>query len=59
MDYGHPSPTSLAATGALTIPVLGLVIDQTGLLTAALALVLAGAVAIRLGFRRNKKVTQK
>lgn len=57
MDYGHPSPTTLAATG-LT-PFLGLAIDQTGLLTVALALVLAGAVAIRLGFRRNKKVTQK
>ncbi|MGW1498974.1 hypothetical protein ACWCQW_10450 [Streptomyces mirabilis] len=48
MNYG-----SLAATGA-AISIGGIVLDQTWLVGIAAGLIVAGAFAIRFGFRRNK-----
>lgn len=54
MDYQKTLP----ATGA-GIVVGGTVISEQWLLAAALALVVAGAIVIRLAFRRGKKATDK
>lgn len=51
MTYGK-----LAYTGMGTLTVGGLAIDQWGFLGLAAGLIVAGAVAIRLGWRRGKKV---
>lgn len=48
MHYG-----SLAATGA-TLTIGGIVIDQVWLVGLAGALIVAGALCIRFGFRRGK-----
>lgn len=48
MHYG-----SLAATGA-TLTIGGIVLDQVWLVGIAAALVVGGALLIRVGFRRGK-----
>lgn len=54
MNYGK-----LAYTGMGTLTIGGLVINQWGLLGIAAGLVVAGAIAIRYGWRRGKKVTAR
>lgn len=48
MHYG-----SLAATGA-TLTIGGIVFDQVWLVGIAAGLIVAGALAVRFGFRRGK-----
>lgn len=54
--FGSGKGGILAATGGVTLG--GIAYEQLGLLAASMILVGASAVAVRLGFRRNKAVSE-
>lgn len=54
--FGRGAGGALAATGTVTLG--GVALQQLGLLAAVCVLVGAAAVAMRLGFRRDKGVGQ-
>ncbi|MFF7881010.1 hypothetical protein ACH40F_07970 [Streptomyces sp. NPDC020794] len=58
MNYFSNGRGALAATGAGTLTLGGIAFAQLWLLGAALALVTLGAVAIRIGWRRNKGISE-
>ncbi|MFF9359890.1 hypothetical protein [Streptomyces griseoluteus] len=58
MNYTGGRGGSLAATGAGAITVGGVAFQQLWLLAAAVALVVGGAVLIRMMYRRNKGVSE-
>lgn len=53
-DYGR-----LAFTGLSTISIFGIVIEQWWIAAAAVLLLIAGVVALRAGFRRDRSVGQR
>jgi hypothetical protein len=53
-DYGR-----LAFTGLPTLAVFGVVINQWWIAAAAVTVIAAGIVALRVGFRRGKTVGQR
>jgi type IV secretory pathway TrbD component len=53
-DYGR-----LAFTGLSTVSIFGVVIDQWWIALAGILLLVAGIVALRLGFRRDRSVGQR
>jgi hypothetical protein len=56
--YVSPGRGALAATGAGALTIGGITFESFGLVVASLALVALGAIAVRIGFRRNKGVGQ-
>ncbi|MEU9021508.1 hypothetical protein [Actinomadura sp. NPDC048394] len=54
MDYGKTLPFT-----GLGIPVFGVVLGETWLAAIAVGLVLIGAIAVRLTWRRDKDVSSR
>jgi hypothetical protein len=58
VNYHSTGRGALAATGIGTVTIGGIAFEQLWLLGAALLLVTVGAVAIRVGWRRNKGISE-